>query len=68
MHLISLNTSILKTFLQEHQGIYFWIQYTGLKAARRVYKKVQTIIKRQKKTVKDILKLDECYNFHKEIS
>ena len=51
-----------------YQGIYFWIQYTGLKAARRVYKKVQTIIKRQKKTVKDILKLDECYNFHKEIS
>ena len=31
-------------------------------------KKVQTIIKRQKKTIEDILKLDECYNFHKEIS
>lgn len=27
-----------------------------------------TTIKRQKKTIEDILKLDECYNFHKEIS
>lgn len=47
---------------------FFWIQYTYLTHARKLYKKVQTIIKRQKKTIKDILKLDECYNFHKEIS
>lgn len=51
-----------------YQGDFFWIQYTYLTHARKLYKKVQTIIKRQKKTIKDILKLDECYNFHKEIS
>lgn len=50
-----------------YQGDFFWIQYTYLAHARKLYKKVQTIIKRQKKTIKDILKLDECYNFHKEI-
>lgn len=77
MLLINLNTSTLEIFLQEHpdvifsghyQGDFFWIQYTYLTHARKLYKKVQTIIKRQKKTIKDILKLDECYNFHKEIS
>lgn len=51
-----------------YQGDFFWIQYTYLTHARKLYKKVQTIIKRQKKTIEDILKLDECYNFHKEIS
>lgn len=80
MLLINLNTSTLEIFLQEHPDaifsvspfflklFFFWIQYTYLTHARKLYKKVQTIIKRQKKTIKDILKLDECYNFHKEIS
>lgn len=51
-----------------YQGDFFWIQYACLTHARKLYKKVQTIIKRQKKAIKDILKLDECCNFHKEIS
>lgn len=68
MLLINLNTSTLETFAGHYQGDFFWIQYTYLTHARKLYKKVQTIIKRQKKTIKDILKLDECYNFHKEIS
>lgn len=46
----------------------FALKSSYLTHARKLYKKVQTIIKRQKKTIKDILKLDECYNFHKEIS
>lgn len=64
---------IIENFLDKvssghYQGDFFWIQYTYLTHARKLYKKVQTIIKRQKKTIEDILKLDECYNFHKEIS
>lgn len=81
MLLINLNTSTLEIFLQEHPDAIFSVSpfflklffyskkyYTYLTHARKLYKKVQTIIKRQKKTIKDILKLDECYNFHKEIS
>ena len=50
-----------------YQGNYFWIQWGNLTTTRKVYKKIQTIIKRQKKTVKDIEKLDERYHFPEKI-
>lgn len=49
-----------------YQGDFFWIQYTYLTHARKLYKKVQTIIKRQKKTIEDILNLMNATIFIKK--